>query len=104
MTKAISLSRVDYNSLIPNGYNHKFDRPGLRRSTMFEKDALDEIVKRELANVPSHHTVAMIAVVNNEAERFAIAYKPNEEWEIQGYVEHEKKTGLGYGASVQWSR
>lgn len=102
--KTYGLSRVDYNNLIPTGYNHNFDRPHLRRSTMFDKEAIDQIVKRELANVPSHHTVALIAVANNEAERFAIAYKPNDEWEIQGYVEHEKKTGLGYGASVQWSR
>lgn len=102
--KHISLSRADYNNVIRDGYKHNFDRPGIRRSTMFEKDAIDEIVKRELSNVPSHHTVALIAVVNKESEKFAIAYKPNEEWEIQGYVEHKNKTGLGYGASVQWSR
>lgn len=84
-------------------HSYKIDKPEMKRSKMFEKDALDSIVKRELNNVPQHHTIAMIAVANKDGERFAIAVKPNEEWEIQGYVEH-KETGLSYGASVQWSR
>lgn len=70
---------------------------------MFDKQALDKIVRRELVNIPPDSTIAMIAVVNQDSEKFVIVVKPNDEWEIQGYVEHSK-TGLGYGASVQWSR
>jgi len=72
---------------------------------MFEKEALDSIVHRELIKVPENHSIAVITVINSDGVKLVTAVRKNG-WEIEAYVEHklDKTHDFEYGAVIQWSK
>ena len=97
----INFGKLGYAKVIKPA---KMFEEAIRKKIMFEKEALDAIVKKQLVTVPEDHTIAVVAVANQDGVKLVTAVKIKEDWEIQAYAMAAKNHKIEYGASVQWSK
>ena len=74
-----------------------FDPTQVRR---FSNAQIEAAVSDMVAHIPTDHTVALMAVADNQSARVAVLIRPNEHWSFAGYLERPWSGELAYGAQT----
>lgn len=71
----------------------------------FSDYSLQRAIDRAVANLPSDHSLAAVAHVDNvEGASLSMIVRVNDEWKLAGTIVKEWDKPFKYGAEVVWSK
>lgn len=77
----------------------------LATTGMFSDYSLQKAIDRAVANLPTDHTVALVAHVDNtDGASLSMVVRVGDEWKLSATVVKGFDQPFKYGAEVVWSR